>query len=116
MASRIRNRHELRKQAEQAEQMEAAVSEPAVVAAPPGPAGKRKAAAKPKVARHKLKAVPHMCARWGVFDGAMKEVATFDYNQRASAELKLADLRGKHKGVYFLQVVKQPMPEAEPAV
>ena len=51
MASRIRNRHELRKQAEQAEQMEAAVSEPAVAAAAPGLAGRRKAAAKPKVAR-----------------------------------------------------------------
>ena len=40
----------------------------------------------------------------------MKEVALFDYNQRAAAEAKLAALLDKHKGVYFLQIVKQPMP------
>ena len=45
-----------------------------------------------------------------------EEVAIFDYNQRAAAEEKLAALRGKQKGVYFLQIVKQPMPEVAPSV
>ena len=50
----------------------------------------------------------------GVFDGGMKQVALFDYNQRANAEQKLTELLGKQKGTYFLQVVKQPIPEPEP--
>jgi hypothetical protein len=29
----------------------------------------------------------------------MKEIALFDYNQRAAAEEKLAELLDKHKGV-----------------
>jgi hypothetical protein len=52
-----------------------------------------------------------MCARWGVFDGGMKRLAVFDYNQRAAAEAKLANLLGKQKGTYYLQIVKEPMPE-----
>jgi hypothetical protein len=56
-----------------------------------------------------------MCARWGVFDAAMKQVAIFDYNQRAAAEEKVAALLAKQKGIYFLQLVKEPMPEPAPA-
>jgi hypothetical protein len=115
MAGRILNRRELRKQADQAGQAEAGVSEPAAAAVPPRQAGRRKAAVGPKAPRaRKVKAPPRMRARWGVFDGGMKEVAAFDYNQRANAEQKLAELRGKQKGVYFLQIVKQPIPEVEP--
>jgi hypothetical protein len=44
----------------------------------------------------------------------MKQVAIFDYNQRAAAEDKLADLLCRKKGLYFLQVVKEPMPEPAP--
>jgi hypothetical protein len=44
----------------------------------------------------------------------MKQVAIFDYNHRALAYEKLADLREKKKTLYFLQVVKEPMPEPEP--
>jgi hypothetical protein len=61
------------------------------------------------------KALVRMCARWGVFDGALKRVAIFDYNQRAAAQEKLADLLGKQKGTYCLQIVKEPMPEPTPA-
>ena len=50
-----------------------------------------------------------------VYDRGMKEVARFDYNQRAAAEEKLAALLGKQKGVYFLHIVKQPMLDAAPA-
>jgi hypothetical protein len=45
----------------------------------------------------------------------MKQVAIFDYNQRAAAEEKLAALLGRQKGLYFLQLVKEPMPEPAPA-
>jgi hypothetical protein len=116
MAGRILNRRELRKQADQAGQTEVPVSAPA--ADPPGPAARRKVGARPKAPKapraRKVKAPPRMRARWGVFDGGMKEVAAFAYNQRANAEEKLAELRGKQKGIYFLQIVKQPIPEPEP--
>ncbi|HTU22691.1 MAG TPA: hypothetical protein VMG10_31920 [Gemmataceae bacterium] len=113
MAGRILNRRELRKQTDQAEQAEASSSEPsdAVVGAKPAARGK---AAAPKVRKpRKTKAPPRMRALWCLFDGGMKEVALFDYNQRPAAEAKLAAMLGKQKGVYFLQIVKQPMPAAK---
>jgi hypothetical protein len=116
MASRILNRRELRKQTDQAEQAEAGVSDADAALAPPKAAAKRKASAAPKVRKpRKPKAPPRMRALWCVYDGGMKEVALFDYNQRAAAEEKLATMLGKQKGTYFLQIVKQPMPAAEPA-
>ena len=54
-------------------------------------------------------------ARWGVFDSGMKQVAIFDYNQRAAADQKVADLTAKKNGTFFLQVVKEAMPDAIPA-
>jgi hypothetical protein len=41
----------------------------------------------------------------------MKQIAIYDYNQRAAADEKLADLLAKKKGSHFLQIVKEPMPE-----
>ena len=117
MAGRILNRRELRKQAEQAEEPEAVDPGPVSAVAPPERAAKRKAGATPRAKKpRRVKAPPRMRACWGVFDGGMKEVAIFDYNQRAAAEEKLAALRGKQKGVYFLHIVKQPMREVAPSV
>jgi hypothetical protein len=117
MPGRVLNRRELRKQSDQAEQ-QADAAAPAVVEvaeAPPKKArAKAPAAPKPKKARAK-KAPPRMRARWGVFDGGMKQVAVFDYNQRTAAEAKVADLHGRNKGPHFLQIVKEEMPEPEPA-
>jgi hypothetical protein len=116
MAGRILNRRELRKQTDQAEQAEAGVLDPAATVSPPKAAARRKAGAPPKVRKpRKPKASPRMRALWCVYDGGMKEVALFDYNQRAAAEQKLATLLGKQKGTYFLQIVKQPMSSGEPA-
>lgn len=109
MASRILNRRELRKQADQSEHVEAA--HPAT--APDVAVPKKKAAAaprKPRVPRAK-KAPPRMRARWGVFDQGMKQVAIFDYNQREAADQKVADLLARNKGTHFLQIVKEAMPE-----
>jgi hypothetical protein len=58
---------------------------------------------------------PRLRARWGVFDGGMRQVAIFDYNQRAAADAKLADLTARKKGTHFLQIVKDLMPEPMPA-
>ena len=104
MARRIMNRRELRQQAEQAEAV--------AVAAPETAAAKKRAApAKPKKPRAK-KAPVRQRARWGVFDMAMKQIAVFDYNQRAAADQKIADLNARNKGEHFLQIVKEAMPEA----
>ena len=70
------------------------------------PAAKARKPRKPKVA-------PRMRARWGVFDASMKQVAIFDYNQRAAADEKVAELAAKKNGTFFLQLVKEPMPEPE---
>jgi len=45
----------------------------------------------------------------------MKQVASFDYNQRPAADAKLADLSANRKGLFFLQMVKEAAPAAEPA-
>jgi hypothetical protein len=123
MAGRILNRRELRKQADQAEEQggeveveEKGVEEGAAVKkAGKGKAkAKVKAPAKPRKPRKK-KAPARMCARWGVFDNGMKQVAIFDFNQRELAEKKAADLRAQmNTPNYFLQIVKEPMPEPEP--
>jgi hypothetical protein len=118
MAGRILNRRELRKQADQAEQSPEAA--PPVVAgvaeAPPKKEARAKAPAAPKAKKPRpKKAPPRLRARWGVFDGGMKQVAIFDYNQRAAAEQKVADLHSRNKGIHFLQIVKDEMPEPEPA-
>jgi hypothetical protein len=118
MAGRILNRRELRQQADQAEQQAASAEPDGTATAVPAKKGKAKAkaAAVPKVKkpRIKKKAVVRLCARWGVFDGSMKQVAIFDYNQRAAADQKVADLIAKKNAVHFLQMVKEPMPEPEP--
>jgi hypothetical protein len=116
MARRTLNRHELRKQAEAAEVQTGEDTAPKDAEAPPAKKGtKTKAAGAPKVKKpRKKKEPPRLCARWGVFDNSMKQVATFAYNQRAEADQKVADLSLKKAGGYFIQLVKEPMSE-EPA-
>jgi hypothetical protein len=116
MAGRILNRRELRKQADHVEQTEAVAPEPATAVVPPKKAAKAKAAAAPRAKKpRKGKVPPRLRASWGVFDGGMKQVALFDYNQRAAADEMLADLIAKKKSLYFLQIVKEPMPDTAPA-
>ena len=112
MAGRILNRRELRKRSDQVEQTERGVTDTAAAAAPEGVAKRKPAGAKVRSPR-KPRVPPRMRAMWCIYDGGMKEVALFDYNQRAVAEAKLVVLLSKPKGVYFLQLVKQPMPAAK---
>jgi hypothetical protein len=116
MAGRILNRRELRKQADVAEQAGAVAPGVTPAGVPPGTKGKAKAPAAPRARKPRApKVPPRLRARWGVFDGGMKQVAIFDYNQRAAADAKLADLTARKKGTHFLQIVKDLMPEPVPA-
>ncbi|MBI3469165.1 MAG: hypothetical protein HY000_39675 [Planctomycetes bacterium] len=101
MAGRILNRRELRNQADQANQLEAHASTKAPTEMPPAKKTKTKKASKEK-------APLRLRARWGIFDARMKQVAVFEYHQRAAAQDRLADLLAKKKSLYFLQVVKEP--------
>src|SRR6516164_8359835 len=113
MAGRILDRRALREQADKVAQSGATVSD----TAPPKKQPKSKTPAAPKVKRARAKKLPpRMRARWGVFDSGMKQVAIFDYNQRAAADDKLADLLARKRSPHFLQIVKEPMPEPEPIV
>jgi hypothetical protein len=128
MARRTLNRHELREQADAAEKIAAEATTEEVDAeeeeeeldedGEPIKKKKKAKAKKPAVAKVRKprakKAPARMYARWGIFDNSMKQVAIFEYNQRGAADEKIADLRSKHKGSYFLQLVKGPMPEPEP--
>ncbi len=75
------------------------------------PKAKAKAEPKPRKPR-KPKAAPRMRARWGVFDASMKQLAIFDWNQRADADAKVVELAAKKNGTFFVQIVKEPMAEA----
>src|SRR5437016_14172013 len=83
MARRTLNRHELRKQAEQAEQLAPGTA----VAEAPAKKTRAKATSATKVKKpRKKKEPPRLCARWGIFDNSMKQVASFAYNQRGDAD------------------------------
>ncbi len=140
MAGRILNRRELRRQSDAAESADRDEFEEEAVDAEEGEeeaeeddkaAGRSeneaeeevprpKARAKPKAPPkprkpRKLKAAPRMCARWGVFDASMKQLAVFDYRDKPLAEAKVRELAAKKNGTFFLQLVKEPMPEGKPS-
>jgi hypothetical protein len=116
MAGRILDRRALREQADQAERQETVAADTTPDEVAPKKKARAKAPAAPRVRKARAKkAPPRLRARWGIFDSGMKQVAIFDYNQRAAAEEKLADLLVKKKGIHFLQIVKEPMPEPAPA-
>jgi hypothetical protein len=51
-----------------------------------------------------------------VCDNGAKRVAVFEYKDRADADAKLADVRERKPGTYYLQLVKDPYdPPTEPA-
>ncbi len=135
MAGRVLNRRELRRQSDAAESAdlhevaddadaEEDEDEDGHAASPGGeddaeaPPAKAKAKAAPRARKpRKPKVAPRMRARWGVFDASMKQVAVFDYKDRAAADARVLDLLATKKtGTFFLQLVKEPMPEeAAPA-
>ncbi|MFN4259427.1 MAG: hypothetical protein ACK4RK_09010 [Gemmataceae bacterium] len=118
MVDRILNRRELRKQADQADQADQAAVPNEKTAAPARKkAVKAKAPASPKVRKPRAKKpAPRLRVRWGIFNANVKQVAIFDYNQRLAADAKLADLLAQNKGLFYMQMVKEPIPEPVPPV
>ena len=108
MAKRTLDRLEFRKS-----ESDDFVSEDSQANAAPVKKKKRvKGVAVPKVRKPLAKKPsPRRCARWGVFDLGMRQVAVFDYSQRAAADEKLVELLARNKGVHFLQLVVDVMPE-----
>ena len=108
MAKRTRNIKELREQAEAAEKQgkssEAGAGEKKKLKE-----GKKKAAAKPK--RSKVKVIVRKRLLWGVFSSSLKEEGRFPYAEKDAAEARAADLAAKHKRTYFVQPIKEPLPE-----
>jgi hypothetical protein len=108
MAKRTRNRHELREQAEAAEKQGKAPAE-AGAAEKKKVKEKKKATAKPK--RSKTKVIVRKRLLWGVFSSSLKEEGRFPYAERDAAESRAADLAARHKRTYFVQPIKEPLPE-----
>jgi hypothetical protein len=108
MARKTPSRKELRKQVEAAEGRESADSKKKKKAAVKKTATPRKKRVREKVpARKRL--------LWGVFSGSMKEEARFPFDQREAAEEKIQQLRAKSaKKMYFIQPIKEPIPDAPP--
>jgi hypothetical protein len=110
MAKRTRSIKELREQAEAAEKQgktpaaEAGAGEKKKVKE-----GKKKVAAKPK--RSKVKVIVRKRMLWGVFSSSLKEEGRFPYAEKDAAEARAADLAARHKRTYFVQPIKEPLPE-----
>jgi hypothetical protein len=109
MAKKTRNIRELREQADAAEKQ--GKGAPAEAGGdkkkPKDP--KKKAAAKPK--RSKVKVIVRKRLLWGVFSSSLKEEGRFPYADKDGAESRAAELAAKHKRTYFVQPIKEPLPE-----
>ena len=100
MARKTPSRLDKRKEFEAAEAMEATT----------GKKKSKKKAAPRK--RAKEKAPERRQLIWAIFSGNMKEEARFPYDQRAEADEKVEKLRAKSKKLYFVQPIKEAVPEA----
>jgi hypothetical protein len=80
---------------------------------------KKKPAPKPKAKpRTRTPKVVRLKAVWGVFDNSNKRVAVFDYPKRREAEEHAVKLASEKKGgsaTFFVQLVKEPMEEKKEA-
>jgi hypothetical protein len=79
----------------------------------PAPNGKPAVVKVRKVRAKKIKIPPRMRVRWCIYDGGMKAVALFDYNQLPAAKSRLAELLEK-KPSYFMQLFKELLPLPDP--
>ncbi len=101
MANRIVNRKALREEVEAAEKL--------------GTPKKKKTAPKRKAAKRKVKAKDPVDVRiklyWGVYNQALKRVATFEYFQKKEADKKAETLSQSGKAPHFVQKVKEVIEE-----
>ena len=106
MARKILNRKELREEADSAERTEGQGSEEG---APPK-AKEKKAPAKRK-SRAKAAKEVRLKAFWGVYNQTLRRISLFEYNQRAEADKKAAELSESQKTPHFVQLVKEIIEE-----
>ena len=100
---------DLRKEAEAAEAMGTDGSKA------PAKKKKKKAAKRKATKRTKVKSVVRKRLVWGVFSSSLKEEARFPYDQRKAADEKAEQLAAKTKRTYFVQPIKEALPEAAKA-
>ncbi len=122
MAGKPQNRMELRRQYEAAEDLDPMEAEAEVlpdddddeVERKPR---KKKAPAKPKAKATKAaKPAARMRIVWTVVNDAFKPVATFEFSQKEAALTRAEELTAKGKGTFFVQKVKEPMPDDAPGL
>lgn len=99
MGKRPLNRRDLRAEAEAAEAR----------GIPLGSSRPSRAKSDERALRPKPAAAPRMRVVWAVCDLGGRTVATFEYAEKAAAEAKIADLKGRGKGNHFLRAVKEPI-------
>ncbi len=122
MAGKPRNRLELRRQHEAAEDLDPMEVDTAVTEdegdddVTERKPRKKKAPAKAKARTSKTAKPTRVRIVWHVVSDAFKTVATFDYANRADAEIKMEEMNAKGKGTYFIQKVKEPMEEDAPGL
>jgi hypothetical protein len=97
MARRMRNRFELRAEAEAIERLGLELPKD------------RRPRSEPTDRRVKPAEAPRMRVVWAVCDVGGKTVATFDYVAKADAEAHAAALKAKGKGAHFVRSIKEPM-------
>lgn len=64
--------------------------------------------------RTKTKVIIRKRMVWGVYSSSMKEEGRFPYADKAAAEARAEELGLKHKRVYFVQGIKEPLPDKPP--
>jgi hypothetical protein len=125
MAGKPLNRLDLRRQREAAEPLDPMEDETTEVVedveeeevAERKPKKKPKAPAKPKAkSTRSSKPASRMRIVWVVLNDAFKPVGTFEFNQKAAADARAAELTAKGKGTHFVQRTKEPMPEDAPGI
>jgi hypothetical protein len=105
MARKILNRKELREEFDSAERTEGQEAE-----APPAKTKEKKAPAKRK-SRAKAAKEVRLKAFWGVYNQTLRRISLFEYNQRAEADKKAAELSESQKTPHFVQLVKEIIEE-----
>ena len=108
MARKILNRKELREDFDSAERADTTEGEEATPAK--AKAKEKKAPAKRK-SRAKAAKEVRLKAFWGVFNQTLRRTSLFEYNQRAEADKKAAEMSESQKSPHFVQLVKEIIEE-----